>query len=214
MPLALVGVVSAVRAARKRDVDLAVLTVVALWLLVPFAATYLPGTVQFNGFRHMLFLIPPIFVFFGFGLKLVFDFLRSRVAQWVIIALLIAPGIRGIADLHPYEYIYFNAYAGGIEGAVGEYDLEYWCISYRDAMEYLNQVAEPKATIFIRRQIYNAIPFGRPDQVLTKREVDFEKASYVLVCQRYPHDWVWAIGTKVYEVRRGPAVFAEVYRLD
>jgi hypothetical protein len=162
----------------------------------------------------MLFLIPPIFVFFGFGLKLVFDFVRSRVAQWVIILLLVAPGIRGIADLHPYEYIYFNAYAGGIEGAVGEYDLEYWCTSYRDAMEYLNQVAEPKATIFIRRQIYNAIPFGRPDQVLTKREVDFEKASYVLVCQRYPHDWVWAIGTKVYEVRRGPAVFAEVYRLD
>ncbi|MCH7567530.1 MAG: hypothetical protein IH787_07745 [Nitrospirae bacterium] len=214
MPLALVGVVSAVRAARRKDVDLAVLTLVALWFLVPFAASYLPGTVQWNGFRHMLFLIPPLFVFFGFGLKLVFDFVRSRVAQWVIILLLIAPGLRGIADLHPYEYIYFNAYAGGIEGAVGEYDLEYWCTSYRDAMEYLNQVAEPDATIFIRRPIYNAISFARPDQRLTKREVDFEKASYVLVCQRYPQDWDPANGTKVYEVRHGPAVFAEVYRLD
>jgi hypothetical protein len=81
-------------------------------------------------------------------------------------------------------------------------------------MEYLNQVAEPKATIFIRRPIYNAIPFARPDQVLTKREIDFEKASYVIVCQRYPQDWVWATGTKVYEVRHGPAVFAEIYRLD
>ena len=135
-------------------------------------------------------------------------------AQWVIILLLIAPGLRGIADLHPYEYIYFNAYAGGIEGAVGEYDLEYWCTSYRDAMEYLNQVAEPGATIFIRNNLVSAYPFERPDLRLTTREVNFEKASYVLVCQREVQDWVPANGTKVYEVRHGPAVFTKVYRLD
>ena len=31
-----------------------------------------------------------------------------------------------VARLHPYEYMYFNGLAGGLRGADGRYDLEYW----------------------------------------------------------------------------------------
>ena len=214
MPLFLIGVVSAASAARRYEVDLAILTVIALWFLVPFAGTFLPGAALYNNFRHVLFLLPPLFVFFGFGLKLVLDAVRSRPVVWVIAALLIVPGVRGIADLHPYEYVYFNTYAGGIEGAAGEYDLEYWCTSYRNAMEYVNRVAEPGTTVFIRSQILNAIPFKRPDYRVTRSVANFENASYVVLCRRYPQDYIWANGTMVYEVSHGLAVFAEVFRIE
>jgi hypothetical protein len=44
--------------------------------------------------------------------------------------------------LHPYQTTYFNGLVGGVAGADGRYDTEYWLTSYREALAWVNGQAE------------------------------------------------------------------------
>jgi L-threonylcarbamoyladenylate synthase len=39
--------------------------------------------------------------------------------------------------LHPYEYVYFNELVGGLNGAQGNYEMDYWGASYSEASAWL-----------------------------------------------------------------------------
>ena len=212
VPMLLLGLLAMVRSVRRGQSQLALLIGVGLWFVIPVAATRLPGAGLYNGFRLLLFVLPPLFIGLGFGLKLVVEVVRAPPAQWLLFGLILAPGLLGIARLHPYEYAYFNAYAGGVEGADGLYDHEYWCTSYREAMEFINRVAQPGATVFSGRSLFSAIPFARSDLILTAQASDYEQATYVLYCSRFREDLVWVSGEKTFEVARGSAVFAQVFQ--
>ena len=38
---------------------------------------------------------------------------------------------------HPHEYVYFNPLVGGLDGAFGNYETDYWGNSIRMASEWL-----------------------------------------------------------------------------
>jgi len=63
-------------------------------------------------------------------------------AVTVLLVLLIGP-IRHICANHPYEYVYFNELAGGIDKAYGNYELDYYYHSTREASEWIIANAEP-----------------------------------------------------------------------
>jgi len=43
-----------------------------------------------------------------------------------------------MVSLHPYEALYFNRLvAGGLARAVGRYDTDYWCLTYKEGIEWL-----------------------------------------------------------------------------
>jgi hypothetical protein len=45
--------------------------------------------------------------------------------------------------LHPYQYVYFNQFAGGIRGTDGRYMLDYWGLAFKQAsQELLIQLAQ------------------------------------------------------------------------
>jgi hypothetical protein len=39
--------------------------------------------------------------------------------------------------LHPYQAVYFNAFAGGPGGAAFRYELDYWGLSYKEGLRFL-----------------------------------------------------------------------------
>jgi hypothetical protein len=212
-PLVVLGLVEVVRTFR-RDPSKRVLWIgIGLWFSIPYLATLLPGAGLYNGFRHVLFLVPPLFFVLGKGLKLALGVVRPAAAQWVLFGLILLPGMWGIGRLHPYEYAYFNGYAGGMRGSYRQFDQEYWCTANREVMAYVNERAEPGAVIFFGRWIYPASPFARPDLTLTKRRRDLQEAAFLLNCSRFEDDVAEVSGEVVYEVQRGGAVFAEVYLL-
>ena len=89
----------------------------------------------YDGFRHFFFITPPIFLFIGF----VFQWFQERlkVYGWVTITvLLLLPGLIGIVQLHPYEYAFYNQFAGGLKGAFRTYETEYWLTCYREAIQW------------------------------------------------------------------------------
>ena len=47
--------------------------------------------------------------------------------------------IKDMQDLHPYEYMYFSPLIGGVAGANGKYEMDYWGICNKPAGEWLAQ---------------------------------------------------------------------------
>ncbi len=55
----------------------------------------------------------------------------------IAILLLLWHPIRHIIKNHPYEYLYFNEFIGGIDGAYGNYEMDYYYHSTREASEWV-----------------------------------------------------------------------------
>jgi len=81
----------------------------------------------------------------GIGLDRAYEFLRER-GVWFSRGFAAALGVAAVVqvaimvELHPYEYIYYNAFAGGVAGAAGRYDLDYWGLSLAEATRDLEHV--------------------------------------------------------------------------
>ncbi|MBR4786474.1 MAG: tetratricopeptide repeat protein [Bacteroidales bacterium] len=136
------------------------------WIVYTHANVY-------GGWRHAMFAYPPMVVAAGWGFDALVKWVESKfginkeqltinnegetaqptstkgiivnvASVVVILALLIGP-IRHIVANHPYEYVYFNELAGGMNKAFGNYEMDYYYHSTREATEWVIANAEPKA---------------------------------------------------------------------
>jgi len=62
----------------------------------------------------------------------------------IVIFLLLWHPIRHVVKNHPYEYVYFNELAGGINNVYGNYEMDYYYHSTREASEWV--IANAKKT--------------------------------------------------------------------
>src|SRR5437764_5018584 len=134
----------------RRDVWRRRETVLGLFLLgftivFPVAYAIAIKAVLFDGMRHFIFVLPPIAV----AAALVAD--RALAALWnmpyrqLVYATLGLYGMFHLGTmvmLHPDQYVYYNAFVGGVEGAQRKFKLDYWANSYAEAVRgleaYLN----------------------------------------------------------------------------
>ena len=127
-----------------------------LWFLIPLAYVLLRRPSMYDGIRHFLFILPPIFIFGGFGFEWFFQVIKQHSARIIFGIVILSFGIIPAAQLHPYEYAYFNSFAGGVKGAFRTYETEYWLTCYREAVLELNQKASPGTQLYVRREPYIA----------------------------------------------------------
>ncbi len=199
------------RLAKKKG-ELFLYGLLVLWVGVPLVALIFYGMPVY-GFRHLIFILPPLMIVAGVGLEELLIRIKLRWIQAVTCVLVLLPGILAIAQLHPYEYIYYNTFVGGVSGASGQYEIDRWCISYREAIEYTNKVAEPGAVVVVPKQVDQIVPFARPDLRLLNASRGVVDADYVLSCTwRDAGRWDTRRFEPVYQVRRGSAVLTEVWR--
>lgn len=139
------GLLLATRQFIQKSLDFrAPLVVLALFgFMMAYLLYFVPA--MYDGFRHFFFILPPVFVFCGFA----FQWLWKQ-ARFVA-PLLLLPGLLGIWQLHPYEYAYYNRFAGGTGGAYRVYETEYWLTCYKEAIEWV-KYNEPAATLHIGRE--------------------------------------------------------------
>jgi hypothetical protein len=104
-----------------------------------------------------------------------------------VIALAVLPGVIAGLRLHPYEYIYYNSFAGGVQGASRRYELDYWGTSYREAASYLNEYAPEKAAVWVDGPAHLLDLYARPDLRLysTYEEERATEYDYVVATSRY-----------------------------
>jgi len=196
--LALLGSLFGIARLVEDRTRMALYIVVGLWIAVPYAAAVLGDITVYDNSRQFLFAFPPLFLSAALGFEAIFRRARSALIRIGITVAAVAPGLTAMTQLHPYEYIYYNALVGGVPGAYREYELDYWGTSYRAAMEFVNSVAPFGATVVASGPWMSAALFAREDLVVRKTgeplPPEAEPPSYFLTLARSNFDLAFMPG--------------------
>ena len=146
LALALVGLAEAARRQRRAPLtaESRWLAVVESWLFAPLLLSLVVRPNVYDGMRHALFVLPALALFAGFGAAALINRAPSgwprRAAAGLLLAACVLP-LPTLVRLHPYQMTYFNAAVGGLAGASGRYETDYWLSSYKEAIEWVNRRA-------------------------------------------------------------------------
>jgi hypothetical protein len=114
--------------------------VLGIGIVFPVAYAIVIKAVLFDGMRHFIFVLPLIAVAAAVpadrGLVWLSRF-PYRWPIWSVLALYACAHISVMALLHPDQYVYYNAFVGGVEGAQHKFKLDYWANSYAEAVQGL-----------------------------------------------------------------------------
>ncbi len=117
----------------------------AFAIVFPVAYAVEIKAVLFDGMRHFIFLLPLIAVAAALVADRVLNWLAGFEYRRPIYAAIALYGIAHfsmMAMLHPNEYVYYNGFVGGVEGAQGLFKLDYWANSYAEAVDGLENYLE------------------------------------------------------------------------
>ncbi len=165
--------------------------------LFPVVWIVITGANVYGGWRHSLFAYAPMAVAAGLGFDALAAWAESKsgkrrvaaVVSAIPLLLLVPPALHTVRN-HPYEYVYFNELAGGVEQAYGHYELDYYYHSMREATEWVLANAEPRAdgskTLIGSWHLESTRYFMRHD---TAR---FD-TRFVRWGQRYEYDWDYLV---------------------
>lgn len=163
-PFFILGSVMAAIRFLKRRLEWKSLSIVLFWFVFMMLYALIVHPPMYDGYRHFLFILPPIFILAGF----VFDEIYQRISlKWLyslLVVITLLPGIIGGVRLHPYQYTYYNILVGGTGGAAGVYETDYWLTCYKEAVEQLIPYAEEPINLFVRREYYLAA-YNAPENI-------------------------------------------------
>lgn len=123
---------------------------IAIALLTPLIFVILDRPALYNGVRHFTFVIPTLAIVAGIGLSKTFDMLVSyqkwRICFAAVCALLSMNTIFTLSALHPYQYLYYNHFAGeNFKQAQHHWEADYWSSSLIDATKILEHYVDKEA---------------------------------------------------------------------
>jgi hypothetical protein len=191
--------------------------VVSVAAFVPIGVLSLQGSTLYDGVRHVLFVIPMLAIVAARGLTSLLPFLRRLPVVSVGLGVAhTATVVVTLVILHPLEYIAMNGLVGGVAGAYGRFDLDYWSMAAPEALRRLEHRIDgdgrfaddpPRVLLCLAwREQLAGVMFRRNWIVETEKE----KADYLIATERWP----CADGTTavlVDEVKRFGRPFARIY---
>lgn len=120
-------------------------------LLFPIVYAEYQSMYYYNGWRHYLFIYPPLIVLSALGWESLIRVLKNNKLTWVVIVVmvvLISLPAGWLISNHPNAAVYFNELTGGTKGAYGQYELDYYSNSCREAGEWLAK-QEPNKKLLV-----------------------------------------------------------------
>src|SRR3990172_2291667 len=169
------------------------------WLVL-LQMGFLPGVAVlrnstiYDGLRQFLFILPGIAVLATVAIIWLLERIRRERFRWLalaILGLLALPTVVDMVVLHPYEYVYFNRAVGGLNDAHERYETDYYGLSMREGMEWINTNPEPGSTVVISRHYVSSEPFADPgDRIVRIHQFEEENLSgpfYTMVLESYEH---------------------------
>jgi 4-amino-4-deoxy-L-arabinose transferase-like glycosyltransferase len=127
------------------------LVLVLMASLLPLFYVIVSGAALYDEVRHLLFLQPFIALAAAFGVVTALRAAADRgpgplaAAGLAVLGGILLPVVETVR-MAPYEYVYFNAVSGGLRAAAGRYELDYWGLSYREGVEWLEDNHAPAGT--------------------------------------------------------------------
>lgn len=199
---------------RKR-IKLDLFLVLMLGALLPLTGFILARATMYDNFRQILFLIPPLILLAGLALEWLFSILKPVALRSALLIALALPGILAIVQLHPYPYVYYNSLAGGTGGAFRNFELDYWCTSYREAALWLNDHAQVNAAIGGDESIDVLAMYLRRDLIPVHKNMQDSQYDYFVATTRYNHDLtLYPNMNVVYSIERKRAILSVIRQLS
>lgn len=215
--LFIIGLVAVFLKAFRKKMELAKPIVILLWFGIVITLLVGLNPPNSDGYRHYLFILPPVFLFAGVGIHEILKPARHWAFKAIIVFAVFLPAIYNNIALHPYQYAYYNAFAGGTKTAFREYETDYWLTCYKEAVEAFNASAPQNATLFVRREPYIAAYYTRPDIAVRDGRMEANKmqsGDFFLVNSRINEDVKILKDAPIYlEVGRGGAVFCVIKQI-
>lgn len=151
------------------------------------------GMSHYDGIRHVLFTIPMLALLAAWGLKrlapLIRRFPKTAAAA---AAVQIVYSVAVMAALHPLEYVATNAFAGGLPGSYGRFELDFWSAAGTEAVRRLEQrlKADPALAGDGPPRVVTCIPWREHDMGKIYPtdwivETDPAKAQFIIETERY-----------------------------
>ncbi len=211
------GVIAAFyKSFQQKAVDAKLITILA-WFGIVIILLVVANPPNSDGYRHYLFMLPPVFIFAGLGIYEIIKRINIQWMRYVFAALILLPAIYNGITLHPYQYAYYNSYIGGTDSAFREYETDYWLTCYKEAVEDFNEVAPQNANLFVKREPYIATYYTRSDINVLDFRTDIKNAKagdYFLVNSRANEDIQTLKDAPIFlEVKRNSAVFCVIKQI-
>jgi hypothetical protein len=147
----------------------------------------------------------------GIALELIFSVLKPAALRLALLIILALPGIYSIVRLHPYQYTYYNSFAGGTRGAFRRFELDYWFTSYHEAALWLNKNAPANSNLGGDGPTYLLEMYLRPDLNLRPKSNPDQQYDYFLSTSRYNEDLTSYPSAKViHSIERDGAVLTVI----
>jgi hypothetical protein len=138
-PIAIIYASCHTPSALRRERVLSIIVVV-IGIVFPVAYAIAIKAVLFDGMRHFIFVLPLIAVLAAIVADLGLIWLARfpyRQMIYVTLALYGLAHVSIMTMLHPDQYVYYNAFVGGVRGAQHKFKLDYWANSYAEAVQGL-----------------------------------------------------------------------------
>jgi tetratricopeptide (TPR) repeat protein len=101
----------------------------------------------YSAWRHFLFIYPSIILLSSIGFLQLFKVIKNRYLLWFSVVLITILSINPLKYMilnSEYSYIYYNQLVGGLKGAYGKYETDYYFVSLKEGSEWLIKYLDEK----------------------------------------------------------------------
>jgi len=129
---------------RKKGKSFLLILLVLFAILFPWSYMVYNKSPLYDGMRQFLFVVPLITVLAALTWQFFITIISQKTVSFTATALFltgIALPLRFCFANHPNEYVYFNELIGGIKGAYGKFDTDYYMNSIRKTSEWFRHSA-------------------------------------------------------------------------
>lgn len=123
------------------------LSLVVFTVLFPVIFVILKQSNLYGSWRHFLFIYPGIILISALGVQALLVRFKQRIMKVpavVLLAVMFVHPLKFMAANHPYYYLYYNQFTGGLRGAYGNYETDYYYHSMRKGAEWLQEYLKDK----------------------------------------------------------------------
>lgn len=158
--------------------------------LFPVIFVILAKSNLYGAWRHFSFVYPGIVILASIGiyesLKVIHK-LSSKIISIIVFVVLTIHPLKFIANSYPFFYLYYNQFVGGLNGAYGKYETDYYYTTLKAGADWLKKYLEEKE---IKG---NVIVGSNSDPAWYFRDMNNIKCTYFRYNERNEVNWDYAI---------------------
>jgi hypothetical protein len=159
-----------------------------IWFFLPLLRYFNPKTGAIDGIRHFMEIVYPLCFISGIGAMWLYEriiiFTKSKSVGIIIGIIVFLSLIRNIILFHPYQTSFFNLVIGGIKGADGKVDIDFWGTPQRETVVWLNKNAPLNSTVYVLMAKSSAGMYLRTDLLKNLNSKSIEDSDYVVLLNR------------------------------